>query len=136
LFCWLKPETVLFTFDILNDEFSIQPVFRKYYVWRFRSIQFKERIVFSVMTYCDNNIIAGRSVCNGCQRWLNMKYWYGNERRLRDGLRCRTLEVTSYCHPTATFDIVQILFSVSSRINDRSAAHRKGCLMKHCYKVW
>jgi hypothetical protein len=106
-------------------------VFRKCYVWRFRIIHFKERYCFSVRTHCDNIIIVGRSVCCRWQRWLNMKYWYGNERRLRDDLRCRTLEITSYCHPTATFDIVLTLFSVSSRIKDWSAANWNGCHMKN-----
>jgi len=90
----------------------------------------KNGIVFSVRIYCDNN-----SVCNGCQRRLNIKYWYRSERRLKDDLRCRTLEIPSYCHPTATFDIMQPLFSVSSRIKDWSAAHWKACHINNLLKV-
>ena len=77
-------------------------------------------IVFSVGIYSDNN-----NVCNRCQRRININSWYANERRLKDDLRCRTLEITSYCHPIATFDIMQKLFSVSSRIKDWSAARWK-----------
>jgi hypothetical protein len=47
-----------------------------------------------------------------------MKYLYANERDLWDGLRCRMLENSFSCHPTAAFDKVQILLSVSRRIKD------------------
>ena len=64
-----------------------------------------------------------------------MKYMNGNERHLRDDPRCRKLEKTFYCHPTATFDIVQTLFSVGNRIKDWPATQWRAWRIKKLFTV-